>query len=224
MAPSAPIPDEAAVVVEVGARRVFASAVAWPGWCRSGRDEALALAALAGAAPRYAPVAQQAGYAFPGAPEDGFEVLERLPGTATTDFGAPGAIAEHDHRGETAEEAARLSALVAAAWQVFDAVAAHAPAALRKGPRGGGRGRGALVRHVLDAEASYARKLGIRNAPPAPDDRAAVDALRNALLEVLRRPADGAPPTERGWPPRYAARRIAWHVLDHAWEIEDRSV
>ena len=25
------------------------------------------------------------------------------------------------------------------------------------------------------------------------------------------------------WPARYAARRIAWHVLDHAWEIEDRS-
>jgi hypothetical protein len=27
----------------------------------------------------------------------------------------------------------------------------------------------------------------------------------------------------KGWPPRYAARRIAWHALDHAWEIEDRS-
>ena len=25
------------------------------------------------------------------------------------------------------------------------------------------------------------------------------------------------------WPPRYAARRLAWHVLDHAWEIEDKS-
>ena len=22
---------------------------------------------------------------------------------------------------------------------------------------------------------------------------------------------------------RYAFRRIAWHVLDHAWEIEDKS-
>jgi hypothetical protein len=26
-----------------------------------------------------------------------------------------------------------------------------------------------------------------------------------------------------GRPPRYAIRRIAWHVLDHAWEIEDKS-
>jgi hypothetical protein len=29
---------------------------------------------------------------------------------------------------------------------------------------------------------------------------------------------------DNGWLPRYAARRCAWHVLDHAWEIEDRSV
>ncbi|HKA98202.1 MAG TPA: hypothetical protein VKD66_18215 [Streptosporangiaceae bacterium] len=28
---------------------------------------------------------------------------------------------------------------------------------------------------------------------------------------------------EQGWPARYAARRIAWHALDHAWEMEDRS-
>ncbi len=28
---------------------------------------------------------------------------------------------------------------------------------------------------------------------------------------------------EKGWPPRYAARRMAWHVLDHLWEIEDKS-
>jgi hypothetical protein len=40
---------------------------------------------------------------------------------------------------------------------------------------------------------------------------------------VLRQPSDGAPIAGKKWPPRYAARRIAWHALDHAWEIEDRS-
>jgi len=25
------------------------------------------------------------------------------------------------------------------------------------------------------------------------------------------------------WTVRYAARRIAWHVLDHAWEMQDRA-
>jgi hypothetical protein len=39
----------------------------------------------------------------------------------------------------------------------------------------------------------------------------------------LRRPSKGGPLTEKGWPQPYAARRIAWHVLDHAWEIEDRT-
>jgi len=40
------------VVVEGGAKRVFASAVDWPGWARSGRDEAAALEALLAYAPR----------------------------------------------------------------------------------------------------------------------------------------------------------------------------
>jgi hypothetical protein len=32
---------------------------------------------------------------------------------------------------------------------------------------------------------------------------------------------ESAPDNSR-WPPRYVVRRAAWHVLDHAWEIEDR--
>jgi hypothetical protein len=43
-------------------------------------------------------------------------------------------------------------------------------------------------------------------------------------VAVLSRPSDGGPLAEKGWPARYAARRIAWHALDHAWEMEDRRV
>ncbi|MEY2437652.1 MAG: hypothetical protein QOF97_2488, partial [Acidimicrobiaceae bacterium] len=32
-----------------------------------------------------------------------------------------------------------------------------------------------------------------------------------------------APDLPKGWAYRYAARRIAWHALDHAWEMQDRS-
>jgi hypothetical protein len=78
------------------------------------------------------------------------------------------------------------------------------------------------VAHVVSAEVAYARKLGIRRSEPAPGDSSAVAELRQAVSEVLSAPSAG-PPVERGWPPRYAARRIAWHALDHAWEIEDRS-
>ncbi|MEX2238692.1 MAG: hypothetical protein WEB00_14300 [Dehalococcoidia bacterium] len=116
-----------------------------------------------------------------------------------------------------------MSALVEAAWTVLDGVAAGAPASLRKGPRGGGRGRDKILQHVLNAEAAYARKIGIRHPEPALDDANAVQALRSAIATALGSASDGSPPAAKGWPARYAARRIAWHVLDHAWEIEDRS-
>jgi hypothetical protein len=104
-------------------------------------------------------------------------------------------------------------------------VVAAAPAELRKGPRGGGRDRDAIVAHVAGAEFSYARKLDIRHHHKAPDPMtdAASAALRADLLEALRAARSGDPPGPKGWPPRYLARRVAWHALDHAWEIDDRS-
>ncbi|MBK9179752.1 MAG: hypothetical protein IPM45_09320 [Acidimicrobiales bacterium] len=210
-----------AVAIEAGKRRVFASALDWPGWCRSGRDEERAVEALAAASARYAVVASTAGVRF--APGARFEVVERLPGSATTDFGAPGEVAARDLEPLTAAEARRLAALVDASWRVFDEVVAAAPAELRKGPRGGGRDRDAIAAHVVEAEVAYARKLGLRPpAPSAPGGVGATAARRRAIVEALRSARAGGA-TDRGWPPRYAARRIAWHVLDHAWEIEDRS-
>jgi hypothetical protein len=212
-----------AVLLEVGKKRVFACALDWPGWTRAGKDEALALEALAAYVPRYAAVPEQAGIAFPDRVGERLEVVERLPGDASTEFGVPGAIADADAARTTRAQAERLAALVQASWSEFDRVRAGAPASLRKGPRGGGRDRDKMVDHVLGAEAGYARKLGIKQPQPAIDDRAAIAALREALLEVLRAPSDGSPPVPKGWPPRYAARRLAWHVLDHAWEMQDRT-
>ena len=128
----------------------------------------------------------------------------------------PGAIGAADRRPVSAAEAKRLAAIVAASWAVFDRVAAAAPESLRKGPRGGGRDRSKIVGHVNDSDGGYATVMGIKGI----DD---VAARREAVLEVLRRPSDGSPIAGRKWPPRYAARRIAWHALDHAWEIEDRT-
>ncbi|MEP6751473.1 MAG: hypothetical protein ABI959_01855 [Candidatus Dormiibacterota bacterium] len=207
------------VYLEVGKRRVFASAADWPGWTRAEKDEKSALESLAAAAPRYAAAATAARIPF--APTSKFDVVERLPGDATTEFGAPGAIAKAEFKRLTKKEAGRLSALVAATWTVLDRVVEGAPASLRKGPRGGGRDRDKIVEHVLGAETMYARKLGLRLQQPAGGDTAAVREFRNAIVAGLRAGTKGV--TERGWPARYAARRMAWHVLDHAWEIEDRS-
>jgi hypothetical protein len=204
-------------------RRVFASALDWPGWSRSGRDAAGALAALVAAAGRYAAVAVAAGVAPPADPVAFTTIVERLTGTATTAFGAPDVVFALDRRPTDAAEAERLAALVAASWEALDGAVAAAPAALRKGPRGGGRDRDAIAAHAVAADAAYARRVGVRLGEPDPADRPAVAAARAAVLDAIRRPSDGSPPAGGRWPVRYAARRIAWHALDHAWEIEDRS-
>jgi hypothetical protein len=211
-----------AVYVEAGGKRTFACALDWPGWCRSGKSEEQALEALAAAAPRYAVAAQAAGLKPPAGTLRDLEVVERLAGTATTDFGAPDARSASDFEPLAATRAERLAALVAASWEVFDRVVKGAPAELRKGPRGGGRDRDKIVSHVLGAESAYAGKIGLRLREPAAEDRPAVSAFRKAILETLRDPSAGRT-DGKGWPLPYAARRIAWHALDHAWEIEDRS-
>jgi hypothetical protein len=114
------------VYIEAGSRRVFACSLAWPGWCRSGKGEEAALEALEEYASRYAPVAAAAGLALPR--RFAFEVVERLPATATTDFGAPGEVPEADRKPLARRQADRLADLVAAAWTTFDRVAARAPA------------------------------------------------------------------------------------------------
>jgi hypothetical protein len=222
--PRAMAPKRLATAEEVGPKKTFRWAVDWPGWARGGKDSELARDALIASAPRYAVVAAQAGLDFPDrvAPDD-LDLVESVPGGSGTDFGVPSATTPADRRPADTDEATRLAALVEAAWVVFDRVAAAAPAELRKGPRGGGRNTAKIVGHVIEADHAYAREIGVRLRPPSPGDRAAVEAERAAMLEVIRQPSDGSPLADRRWTARYAARRIAWHALDHAWEIEDRT-
>ena len=213
-----PIP----VYLEAGAKKVFACSIDFPGWCRSGKDEEAALEALADYAPRYAEVAKVAKVAFPAKAVE-LEVVERVKGKGATDFGIPHEVTRADSEPLTARQAARQVELMRAAWAVLDRVAKASPAELRKGPRGGGRDRDKMLDHVLGAEAAYARKLGIKHPQPELGDTRAIKALRDELAETLRGASDGSPLVPKGWPPRYAIRRIAWHVLDHAWEMQDRA-
>ena len=80
-----------------------------------------------------------------------------------------------------------------------------------------------MIRHVIDADWAYAREIGIRIKQPDPPDDASVEGAPGGDARVLRQPTDGSPIADRKWTTRYAARRIAWHALDHAWEMEDRS-
>jgi hypothetical protein len=212
-----------AIGEEVGAKKAFVWAIDWPGWCRAAKTVDLAREALVEYAPRYAPVAKAAGLTLPAAAVDALRVVDSVKGGGGTDFGVPSEITGADRRRVTAAQAEHLADLVAAAWTVFDRTAAGAPASLRKGPRGGGRDRDKMIGHVIEADHAYAREIGIRMKEPGIGDRDAVEAERAAVLESLRHPSDGSPLADRKWTPRYAARRIAWHALDHAWEMEDRS-
>lgn len=219
------------VYLEVGSKRVFAGAIEWPGWCRGARDEDAALRALAEIAPRYAHVMQAAGIAFKAPPGPAaLAVSERLDGNTTTDFGAPDMAPAADARPLDTEELKRQHDLLRAAWQALDAAAEAAQGReLRTGPRGGGRDLEKIVRHVMGSEQGYLGRLAWRREkPPAGDLRAELDHTRQAVLDAVAAAARGELP-ERGprggviWSPRYFVRRVAWHALDHAWEIEDRA-
>jgi hypothetical protein len=82
--------------------------------------------------------------------------------------------------------------------------------------------------HVLDAEVAYLGQLGSR--PPALDGdlEERMERVRTALVATLtaRVRGDELPNprrTKTPWSPTYAIRRIAWHALDHTWELEDRT-
>jgi hypothetical protein len=218
------------VYLEIGTKRTFAGAVEWPGWARSGRDEAGALETLLRYLPRYrAALGTLARRLAPSSDVDDLDVVERLDGNSTTDFGAPGVPPAADTRPLGDAELARLLGLYEASWRAFDRAARAARGMeLAKGPRGGGRELDAIVRHVLNSDAGYLHALGVSyrgEGDLGPKDAA---PLRRAVLAALRdAPRDGPPPVgPRGgkrWTVRYFIRRSAWHALDHAWEIEDRS-
>lgn len=211
--------------LEVAPKRTFAGAIEWPGWTRGGRTEAEALEALLASAPRYARVVgARAGFTPPKQVSE-LEITERLRGGATTEFGAPGAIPEADTRTLTATELERQIRLLEAAWKALDAEADDARGVtLRKGPRGGGRELPKILEHVFAAEASYVSKLGARYAGLAGDQAALRKVATEALTAIGRdEPIANASAVKKRWPPRYFVRRAAWHVLDHAWEIQDRA-
>jgi hypothetical protein len=218
--------DKIDVYLEIGKKRTFAGAIDWPGWCRSGQNEGAALLALFECGARYERVVRTSGLDFQ-APtgETAFSVIERLEGNATTDFGAPDVAPLVDTRPVNPAELGRFQTLLEACWEELDAtVEAVTGKALRMGPRGGGRELDGIVQHVSNAEKAYLGRLGWRPEKGVSNDLAQV---RQAILGALELAARGEGPESgpRGgkiWKPRYFVRRVAWHVLDHAWEIEDR--
>jgi hypothetical protein len=196
------------VYFEGAKRSVFAVALEWPGWCRRAKTEEEALESLLDYQDRYAAV-----LSMPFRPGK-LDVVGSFPGTATTVFGAPDVVTPWDLEPVTPRDLKRQVAVLEDCWAYFDEVVTSAPAELTKGPRGGGRDRDQVVDHTREAERHYCSALGRRVPPRTPwaEQRA---TITEAMLA-------GSPGGK--WPPTYCLRRMAWHVLDHAWEIEDKGV
>ncbi|HET9909602.1 MAG TPA: hypothetical protein VFQ23_23345 [Anaerolineales bacterium] len=218
------------IYLEIGRKRTFAGAIDWPGWCRSGANTESALQALVEYGPRYARVLRLEKIEFkPPADVSVFSIVEKLEGNATTDFGAPGLAPSADSELVNEEELQRFEAILRACWKAFDSAVKSAQGKeLLKGPRGGGRQLDGVIKHVLEADEGYLSSLGWKiHKNDKFDQSEALKFRRKEILEGLAASAHGEIPPRgpRGglrWTPRYYVRRVAWHVIDHVWEIEDR--
>jgi hypothetical protein len=218
--------DAVRVMLEIGKKkRTVAVAFDWPGWDRSGKTEAAALETLESYRPRYAKVAERAGLAEAFAAAANLEVVERQPGIGMTDFyGVSMVSATPEHEPMTDAECERRIALLRAAWATLDEAAGRVSAELRKGPRGGGRERDQIVRHVNGAEIfEFAPKVAVRVPLETREDPDALRAYRETFVAAIR-DYNARAATARNWTVQFLIRHAAYHMLDHAWELEDRDL
>jgi hypothetical protein len=220
---------ELQVTLELGpkGKQVVAVAPDWPGLERGAKAEEAAIERLQAYLPRYALVAKLAGMDAEFAPiaaGDVVNVIERYPGTGSTDFwGISFAFSDNDRQAMSSVAVERDLTLLRACWAFFDATRAHVSADMRKGPRGGGRDRDHIVRHTLNVEQDWATKLGLHSPEGALLTDDGLRAHRDAYLDAIRTFHAQDKPA-RTWPLRYLIRHTAFHTLDHAWEMEDKDL
>ncbi len=218
--------DAVRVMVEAGKKkRTVACAFDWPGWDRSAKTEEAALVILEAYRPRYAKVTELASFGNEFGATGELEVVERLAGIGMTDFygvSMKSASAEYEQMSEA--ECERKIALLRACWTYFDDVASRVSGELRLGPRGGGRDRDRIVRHANGAEIDeFGKMVGVRTPLEARENPDQLRAHREALCGAIREHnAQGA--TARSWTVQFLIRHCAYHMLDHAWEMEDRDL
>jgi hypothetical protein len=214
------------VTLEIGpkGRKVAAVAPDWPGLERGAKTGEAAIERLQSYLPRYGQVAKLAGMEAAFAAISTVVIVERYPGTGSTDFwGISFAFSSIDRQDLSSAELERELKLMQACWTFFDDVRVRVSAQMQKGPRGGGRDRDHIVGHTLRVEQEWAEKVGV----PTPQGAMLIDeglqAYREAYCNAIRAfHAQGK--MARTWPLRYLIRHTAYHTLDHAWEMEDKDL
>ena len=129
------------VTLEIGpkGKKVVAVAPDWPGLARAAKTEEAAIERLRAYVPRYTAVAKLAGMEAAFATITDVDVVERYPGTGSTDFwGISFAFSSIDQQAMSGEVLERELRLMRACWAFFDDVRSRVSAEMQRGPRGGG--------------------------------------------------------------------------------------
>jgi len=209
------------------AKRSVAFALDWPGWSRGAKTVEVALETLESYRVRYQPVAALAEMTGEFDAAGPIEIVEDKVGTPSTDFWAISFAPSSTELDPMAnDELERGITLLRACWTFFDALAARVSPELQKGPRGGGRDRDAIIRHVFRVESlDFAKHVGL-DIPDGPI--LAGDALQRYREDyVAGMHAYNTGQFERRmkkWTLPFLIRHSAFHTLDHAWEMQDKDL
>jgi hypothetical protein len=208
-------------------KKVAAFAIDWPGWSRGAKEPGVALELLEAYRGRYRPIAVLAGLGAEFDAAGALDVVEDHVGVGSTDFwGISFAPSSFEREPMEDDQFDRKLTLLEAAWRTFDGVAARVSAELEKGPRGGGRTRDEIVRHVINNErGDLAKKVGVVPTPDEVLTPEGIGAHRKAFVAAMRDyNAHGKLARGRNWTIALLLRHTAYHALDHAWEMEDKDL
>lgn len=214
------------IALETGpkGKKVVAVAPDWPGLQRGATTEEAAIERLLSYVPRYATVTKLAGMEATFAIRPVVDVVERCPGTGSTDFwGISFGFSSIDQQAMSGEALERELTLMRACWAFFDEVRSRVSAEMQKGPRGGGRDRDRIVRHIFAPEQDWAKRLGVHTSDGAMLTGEGLKAHRDAYCHAIRDYHSQGKLAGK-WPLRYLIRHTAFHTLDHAWEMEDKDL
>jgi hypothetical protein len=208
-------------------KKTAAFALDWPGWSRGAKTPDAAVDLLETYRERYRPIARLAGLELEFDRAGPLEIVEDHVGVGSTDFwGISFAPSSLEQEPMPEDEVERKVALLEAAWQFFDDVAARVSPELEKGPRGGGRNRDEIIRHALGWErADLVKRVGVVVDPVVPPTPEELRSHRDEYVAALRTyNAEGRMAGGRNWTVALLLRHSAYHVLDHAWEMEDKDL
>ena len=199
----------------------------WVGWNRGAKTAEAALELLETYRDRYRPVAKLAGLASEFDKAGPLKVVEDKVGTGSTDFwGISFSPTAAEPEPIPEAELERKLTLLRAAWEFFDGVAARVSPEMAKGPRGGGRDRDEIIRHVTRVESlDFAARVGLRMPEHEGLSGKALRDYREEYVAAIR--AYNAGEIEkrmRNWNLPFLIRHSAFHTLDHAWEMEDKDL